>query len=35
MSKAALIIDMPECCDKCFAIDDNSDYPMCRITNEQ
>ena len=35
MSKAILVIDMPSCCDECFALDDNSDYPMCRITQEQ
>lgn len=35
MSKAILVIDMPSCCDKCFALDDNGDYPMCLITQEQ
>lgn len=35
MSKAVLIIDMPNCCDECFALDDNGDYPMCIITQEQ
>ena len=35
MNKAILTIDMPDCCDKCFALDDNSDYPMCLITHEQ
>ena len=35
MSKAVLIIDMPTCCDECFALDDNGDYPMCIITQEQ
>jgi hypothetical protein len=28
-------IEMPSCCDECFALDDNSDYPMCRITHDQ
>ena len=34
----ALIIenkDMPKCCEECFALDDDGDYPRCRITNEQ
>ena len=35
MNKAILIIDMPSCCDECFALDDNSDYPLCLITQEQ
>ena len=35
MSKAILIIDMPSCCDECFALDDNGDYPFCLITHEQ
>lgn len=35
MSKAVLVIDMPSCCDECFALDDNGDYPMCIITKEQ
>ena len=35
MSKAVLVIDMPNCCDECFALDDNGDYPMCIITQEQ
>ncbi len=34
-SKAILIIDMPSCCDECFALDDNGDYPFCLITHEQ
>lgn len=33
-NKAILVIDMPSCCDKCFALDDNGDYPMCLITQE-
>lgn len=24
---------MPQCCDDCFALDDNGDYPTCRITH--
>lgn len=35
MSKTILIMDMPTCCDECFALDDNGDYPICRITQEQ
>lgn len=35
MGKAVLIIDMPECCDKCFALDESYDYPQCIITKEQ
>lgn len=35
MSKAVLMIDMPSCCDECFALDDNGDYPICLITQEQ
>ena len=25
MNKAILVIDMPSCCDECFALDDNED----------
>ena len=35
MNKAILVIDMPKCCDECFALDDNGDYPFCLITQEQ
>lgn len=35
MDKAVLVIDMPSCCDECFALDDNGDYPFCIITQEQ
>ena len=35
MGKAILVMNMPNCCDECFALDDNGDYPMCRITQEQ
>lgn len=27
-------MEMPTCCDQCFALDDDGDYPMCRITHE-
>ena len=35
MDKAILIIDMPSCCDECFALDEYGDYPVCLITQEQ
>lgn len=35
MSKAILIMDMPNCCCECFALDDRGDYPVCIITQEQ
>lgn len=35
MDKAILVIDMPTCCDECFALYDGGDYPMCLITKEQ
>lgn len=35
MDKAILVIDMPSCCDECFALDEYGDYPVCRITQEQ
>lgn len=35
MKKAVLVMDMPNCCDECFALDDNGDYPLCLITREQ
>lgn len=28
-------IEMPKCCNECWALDDYGDYPRCRITNEQ
>lgn len=34
MSKAILIIDMPESCDKCKFLNDSYDYPECIITGE-
>ena len=34
MSKAILVIDMPSCCYRCFAFDDNYDYPVCLATGE-
>lgn len=27
-------IEMPECCDKCWALNDYGDYPVCLITGE-
>lgn len=27
-------VDMPKCCDDCWALDDNGDYPFCLITQE-
>ena len=27
--------DMPACCDECFALDDNGDYPYCLISQDQ
>ena len=27
-------MDMPSCCGDCQALDDSSDYPMCRFTHE-
>lgn len=35
MDKAVLVIDMPKCCDECFALDENGDYPSCVITQKQ
>ena len=35
MSKAILVIDMPSCCEECFALDFHGDYPMCMVTDEQ
>ena len=28
-------MEMPNCCDECWALDDYGDYPRCRITGEQ
>lgn len=28
-------MEMPKCCEECWALDDYGDYPMCRITEEQ
>lgn len=28
-------IEMPTCCDECFALDDHGDYPYCMISHEQ
>ena len=35
MSKAVLVIDMPSCCEECFALDFHGDYPRCIISDEQ
>ena len=35
MNKAILVIDMPSCCEECFALDIHGDYPRCIITDEQ
>lgn len=34
MSKAILVIDMPNCCYECFAFDDSGDYSECLITKD-
>ena len=26
-------MEMPKCCDECFVLDENGDYPMCLITH--
>lgn len=26
---------IPKCCDRCWALDESGDYPICRITGEQ
>lgn len=28
-------MEMPSCCDDCWALDEYGDYPVCRITEEQ
>lgn len=33
-SKAILVIDMPKNCYECDFLDDDGDYPMCKITTE-
>ena len=35
MSKAILVLDMPSCCNECFALDEYGDCPLCLITKEQ
>jgi hypothetical protein len=35
MTKGIIVMDMPNCCGECFALDDNGDYPVCLITQEQ
>ena len=35
MSEVVVRMEMPKSCDLCPCLDDNGDYPRCRITNEQ
>lgn len=28
-------VEVPTCCDGCWALDDDGDYPRCRVTQEQ
>lgn len=28
-------MEMPSCCDDCWALDEYGDYPVCQITEEQ
>lgn len=28
-------VEMPKCCDECFALDDHGDYPYCMISHDQ
>lgn len=28
-------MEMPKCCDECFALDDHGDYPFCLISQDQ
>lgn len=28
-------IQMPTCCDECFALDEHGDYPFCLISHDQ
>ena len=28
-------IDMPKCCESCFALDERGDYPYCLISHDQ
>ena len=28
-------IDMPKCCELCFALDERGDYPYCLISHDQ
>lgn len=34
MNKAILVIDMPNCCNECFAFNDSGDYSECLITKD-
>ena len=29
-----IAMDMPSCCYDCWALDESTDYPMCRLTGE-
>lgn len=31
----AIDMEMPKCCDECFALDDHGDYPFCLISQDQ
>ena len=35
MNEVLVRMEMPKSCDLCSCLDDNGDYPRCRITNEQ
>ena len=28
-------MELPKCCDECFALDDHGDYPFCLISQDQ
>ena len=34
MGMIQIDMPMPECCDKCFALDDYGDYPFCLISHK-
>lgn len=35
MGMIQIDMEMPKCCDECFALDDNGDYPFCLISQDQ
>ena len=35
MTKGIIVVEIPNCCGECFALDDNGDYPVCLVTQEQ